>query len=38
VRQAVARHLPPDRRVTLSIVPRGRTELAVPESDAAVVS
>src|SRR5213593_1518406 len=26
VRQAVARHLRPDRRVTLSIVPRGRTE------------
>jgi zinc protease len=38
VRQAVARYLLPDRRVTLSIVPRGRTELAVPESDAAVVS
>jgi len=38
VRQAVARHLQPDRRVTMSIVPRGRTELAIPGSDAAVVS
>jgi zinc protease len=38
VRLAVARYLVPDRRVTLSVVPRGRTELAVPDSDAAVVS
>jgi zinc protease len=38
VRQAVARYFLPDRRVTLSIVPRGRTELAIPDSDPAVVS
>jgi zinc protease len=38
VRLAVARYLRPDRRVTLSIVPRGRAELAIPDSDAAVVS
>ena len=38
VGQAVARYLVPERRVTLSIVPRGRTELAVPDSTPAVVS
>ena len=38
LQQAVARYLDPARRVTLSIVPRGRTELAVPESTPAVVS
>ncbi len=38
LREAVARYLDPGRRVTLSIVPRGRTELAVPDSLPAVVS
>jgi zinc protease len=38
VGQAVARYLVPERRVTLSIVPRGRLELAVPDSTPAVVS
>ena len=38
VRLAVARYLVPDRRVTLSVVPRGRTELAIPDSASAVVS
>ena len=38
VRQAAARYLLPDRRVTLSIVPRGRPELAIPDSTPAVVS
>jgi zinc protease len=36
--QAVARHLDPARRVTLSSVPRGRTELAAPDSAPVVVS
>ena len=35
---AVQRYLDPTRRVTLSIVPRGRLELAIPDSTAAVVS
>jgi zinc protease len=38
LQQAVARHLPPARRVTLSVVPRGRTDLAVPDSTPAIVS
>src|SRR5439155_2258057 len=38
VQEAAARHLLPDRRVTLSMVPRGRLELAVPDSAAAVVA
>jgi len=38
VRQAIERHLSPGRRVTLSMVPRGRTELAIPDSTPAVVS
>jgi zinc protease len=38
LRQAVARYLDPARRVTLSIVPRDRTELAAPDSAPAVVS
>ena len=37
LQQAVARFLNPDRRVTLSIVPDGRFDLAVPDSTPAVV-
>ena len=32
LKQAVATYLQPARRVTLSVVPRGRTELAAPDS------
>jgi zinc protease len=38
LRSAVARDLPPGRRVTLSIVPRGRLALAMPDSVPAQVS
>ncbi|HZR22120.1 MAG TPA: pitrilysin family protein [Vicinamibacterales bacterium] len=38
LQQSVARFLDPNRRVTLSIVPNGRLDLAVPESTRAVVS
>jgi zinc protease len=38
LQQAVARYLDPSRRVTLSIVPRGRQDLAAPGSVPAVVS
>ncbi len=38
LQDAVARHLRHDRRVVLSIVPRGRTNLAVPDSQPASVS
>ena len=38
LRDAVRRYLDPARRVTLSIVPHGRTALAVPDSRTAVVS
>lgn len=38
LQQTVKRYLDPSRRVTLSIVPRGRTELAAPGSVPAVVS
>jgi zinc protease len=38
LQQAAARYLDPARRVTLSIVPQGRTALAVPDSAPAVVS
>jgi hypothetical protein len=38
LQQTVARYLDPLRRVTLSIVPRGRPELAAPGSVPAVVS
>jgi zinc protease len=38
LRDAVHRFLDNDRRVTLSIVPRGRVELAVPDSIRSVVS
>jgi zinc protease len=38
VRQAAATYLQPSRRVTLSVVPRGRTELAIPDSIPAKVS
>ena len=38
LRQTVARHLDTDRRVTLSIVPRGRSDLAIPDSTPANVS
>jgi zinc protease len=38
LRQTVGRHLTPDSRVTLSIVPRGRPDLAIPDSTPAAVS
>jgi len=38
VRDSVRRYLAPSRRVTLSIVPRGRQALAAPDSTPAVVS
>jgi len=38
LRQTVRRYLDPAERVTLSIVPRGRQELAAPDSRPAVVS
>jgi zinc protease len=38
LQQAVQRYLDPVRRVTLSVVPRGRLELAVPGATPAVVS
>jgi zinc protease len=38
LREAVRRYLDPARRVTLSIVPRGRASLAAPGSRTAVVS
>jgi zinc protease len=38
IQHAVQRYLDPIRHVTLSIVPRGRLELAIPDSTAAVVS
>ena len=38
MQQTVSRYLDPTRRVTLSIVPRGRSELAAPDSVPAVVS
>jgi zinc protease len=38
LQQAVARFLDPRRRVTLSVVPAGRLDLAIPDSTVAVVS
>jgi len=38
IQRAVGRYLDPIRRVTLSIVPHGRLELAIPDSTAAAVS
>ncbi|OFV91284.1 MAG: hypothetical protein A3G76_06880 [Acidobacteria bacterium RIFCSPLOWO2_12_FULL_65_11] len=38
LQQSVTRYVDPGRRVTLSIVPRGRTELAAPDSLPVVVS
>jgi len=38
LQEAVARYLPPSRRVTLSIVPHGRAALAAPGSQQAEVS
>jgi zinc protease len=38
LRDSVARYLTPDRRVTLSIVPQGRLDLAAPDSTPIVVS
>ena len=38
MQQTVSRYLDPARRVTLSIVPRGRSELAAPDSVPAVAS
>ena len=38
LQSAVERHIRRARRMTLSIVPRGRTNLAIPDSTPAVVS
>ena len=38
LQDVVRRHLDPARRVTLSIVPHGRTALAAPDSAMAAVS
>jgi zinc protease len=38
MQRAMARHADPARRVTLSIVPRGRPDLAAPDSDPVTVS
>ena len=38
IREATARHLLPEHQVTLSVVPAGRTDLAVAGSDVVVVS
>jgi zinc protease len=38
VRRAAAAYLQPSRRVTLSVVPRGRAELAIPDSIPATAS
>ena len=38
LRQAVDRHLNNGRRVALSVVPKGRLDLALPDSTVAVVS
>ena len=38
LREVASRYLDPARRVTLSIVPQGRTALAAPDSELAVVS
>jgi zinc protease len=38
LRQAAAKHLPPARRVVLSVVPRGRVALALPGSRPVTVS
>jgi zinc protease len=38
LRQSVASYLDPARRVTLSVVPRGRADLAIPDSTPAAVS
>jgi zinc protease len=38
LRHSVGRYLDPARRVTLSVVPRGRPELAIPDSTPAAVS
>jgi zinc protease len=38
LRHGVCRHLDPARRVTLSVVPRGRADLAIPDSTPAAVS
>ena len=38
MRAAAARFLAPDRRIVLSVVPRGQRDLAVPESELATVA
>ena len=38
LREAVARYLDSDRRITMSIVPRGRIDLAIPDSTPVDVS
>ena len=38
LRRAVTRYMDPDRRMTLSVVPRGRDDLAAPDSVPTVVS
>jgi zinc protease len=38
LQRTVARYLDPNRRVTLSVVPAGRLDLAIPDSIRAVVA
>jgi len=38
VRESARRFLQPDRRLTLSVVPRGQRHLALPDSELVVVS
>jgi len=38
LQDAVARYLVPDRRITMSVVPRGRADLAIPDSTLVNVS
>jgi zinc protease len=38
LRDAVARYLGPGRRITMSVVPRGRADLAIPDSTPVTVS
>ena len=38
LRDSVARYLVPGRRITMSVVPRGRADLAIPDSTLVSVS
>jgi len=38
LQESVARYLDPGRRITMSVVPRGRVDLAIPDSTRVDVS